>query len=114
MTSWSVLVALSLCSIHSFTPVYRGCVRDVEVGVLFDAHDAHAEELAAALSEQGFTTALNEPYSGKDGLIWDSRELSEFLINPKAYMKGTKMTFSGFKKQDEIEAVIAYLSSFPG
>ena len=65
--------ALSLCSIHSFTPVYRGCVRDVEVGVLFDAHDAHAEELAAALSEQGFTTALNEPYSGKDGLIYAAR-----------------------------------------
>ena len=65
--------ALSLCSIHSFTPVYRGSARGVEVGVLYDVHDDHAEALAAAIAEQGFSTALNEAYSGKEGLIYAAR-----------------------------------------
>ena len=65
--------ALQICSIHSFTPVYRGSARALEVGVLFDVHDAHAESLAAAIAAQGFSTALNEPYSGKEGLIYAAR-----------------------------------------
>jgi len=37
--------------------------------VLFDAHDEPAWRLEGALAEQGFETALNAPYSGRDGLI---------------------------------------------
>jgi len=59
-----------LCSIHSFTPVYLGNPRAMEVGVLFDAHDLHAWRLEGALAEQGFEVALNAPYSGADGLIY--------------------------------------------
>jgi predicted N-formylglutamate amidohydrolase len=58
-----------LCSIHSFTPLYLGRARPMEVGVLFDAHEEHAWRLEGALAEQGFETALNAPYSGRDGLI---------------------------------------------
>ena len=58
-----------LCSIHSFTPLYLGRARPMEVGVLFDVHDEPAWRLEGALSEQGFETALNAPYSGRDGLI---------------------------------------------
>ena len=43
----------------------------------------------------------------------DEEELAAFLAKPKSYMKGTKMSFAGFKKQDDIDAVIAYLNSFP-
>lgn len=62
-----------LCSVHSFTPVYRGSPRPLEVGVLFDVHDDYAEALAAAIAEQGFATALNEPYSGNDDMIYAAR-----------------------------------------
>jgi len=48
------------------------------------------------------------------GLIWTPEELAAFLMKPKEYMKGTRMSFSGFKKKDDVEAVIAYLTSFPG
>jgi len=58
-----------LFSIHTFTPVYEGAVRPMEVGVLFDTQDELAECAADAIREAGFVTALNEPYSGKAGLI---------------------------------------------
>jgi predicted N-formylglutamate amidohydrolase len=62
-----------LCSIHSFTPVYDGFARPMEVGVLFDAHEQHAERLVGALADEGFAVARNEPYSGFAGLIYSAR-----------------------------------------
>lgn len=59
-----------LLSIHSFTPVYEGEDRSMEVGVLFDRHAPIAERLEVELRREGFATALNAPYSGMDGLIF--------------------------------------------
>ncbi|MCB9631080.1 MAG: N-formylglutamate amidohydrolase [Sandaracinus sp.] len=59
-----------LFSVHTFTPVYEGHVRPMEIGVLFDREDALAEELATDLRAEGFVVAMNEPYSGKEGLIY--------------------------------------------
>ena len=59
-----------LCSIHSFTPVWDGRARQMEVGVLFDAHEELARRVAAALAREGFAVAENEPYSGMAGLIY--------------------------------------------
>jgi len=66
----SLPAPVRLCSIHSFTPVYLGRRRPMEVGVLFDRHDEHAWRLEGALAEQGFEAVLNAPYSGRDGLIY--------------------------------------------
>ena len=59
-----------LCSIHSFTPVWDGAARAMEVGVLFDAHEVLARRVADALAREGFAVAENEPYSGMAGLIY--------------------------------------------
>ncbi len=48
------------------------------------------------------------------GLVWDDAALSSFLENPKAFMKGTKMTFAGLKSDEDRAAVIAYLAGFGG
>ena len=45
---------------------------------------------------------------------WTAEALDEFLINPKSYAKGTKMTFSGLKKPEDRANVIAYLSTIGG
>jgi predicted N-formylglutamate amidohydrolase len=58
-----------LFSVHSFTPVYEGAVREMELGILFNREDELAERLRRALEEDGFRVALNAPYSGKEGLI---------------------------------------------
>jgi predicted N-formylglutamate amidohydrolase len=62
-----------LCAVHSFTPVYLGQTRPMEVGVLFDAFDEHAWRLEGALAAEGFAAMLNAPYSGFDGLIYSAR-----------------------------------------
>jgi predicted N-formylglutamate amidohydrolase len=59
-----------LLSMHSFTPIYEGNVREVEIGVLFDDEDARAARLAELLEPSGYCVRLNEPYSGKGGMMY--------------------------------------------
>ncbi|QBF32593.1 c-type cytochrome [Thalassococcus sp. S3] len=68
---------------------------------------------AAAGSVDGFKYSKPMATAGAEGLVWTEAELAAFLAKPKAYMKGTRMAFAGFRKDAEIEAVIAYLRSFP-
>jgi cytochrome c len=48
---------------------------------------------------------------GEDGKVWDEERLSEYLMAPKAMVPGTKMSFPGLKKPQEIEDIIAYLKT---
>ncbi len=57
-------------SLHTFTPLYEGASRSMEIGVLFDREEALAAELHRRLSAAGFAARLNEPYSGREGLIY--------------------------------------------
>jgi predicted N-formylglutamate amidohydrolase len=59
-------------AIHSFTPVYAGEARGMEVGVLFDHSDDLAAAVAEALREQGLVVAMNAPYSGKNGMMFSA------------------------------------------
>jgi len=43
------------------------------------------------------------------GIIWSDKHLWEYLVNPKAYIPGTKMVFAGLKKEKERADLIAYL-----
>lgn len=54
-------------SIHSFTKLYKGKERSVELGLLFD-RDAWLANLLVK-SFLGFNTQLNEPYGPKDGVM---------------------------------------------
>ena len=46
------------------------------------------------------------------GLVWDERTLFGYLRAPAKVVPGTKMIFSGLKKDQEISDVIAYLKQF--
>jgi cytochrome c len=35
--------------------------------------------------------------------------MREYLVSPKQYVPGTKMSFAGLRKPEDIENVIAYL-----
>jgi cytochrome c len=48
---------------------------------------------------------------GQDGKVWDEERLSEYLISPKALVPGTKMSFPGLRKPQDIEDLIAYLKT---
>lgn len=62
----------------------------------------------------GRTAGTVEGYSYSDanknsGIVWGEDTLKPYLADPKAVIPGTKMTFAGLKKEDEIENIIAYL-----
>ncbi|MBL4768095.1 MAG: c-type cytochrome [Rhodobacteraceae bacterium] len=67
---------------------------------------------AAGMSD-GFRYSKPMKAAAADGLIWNEEELAAFLKKPRKYMKGTKMSFAGLRKDGDIEAVITYLKSFP-
>ncbi|UWR50324.1 c-type cytochrome [Phaeobacter inhibens] len=66
---------------------------------------------APAAHVEGFRYSKAMKAAAEDGLVWDEAELAAFLAKPKTYMKGTKMSFAGLKKDADIEAVIAYLKA---
>ena len=69
---------------------------------------------ANAAAVEGFKYSKAIKKAAEGGLIWDEASLAEFLTKPRAYMKGTKMSFAGLKKEKDRAAVIEYLKSFGG
>ncbi|MCA9489196.1 MAG: N-formylglutamate amidohydrolase [Myxococcales bacterium] len=68
----------AVLSMHSFTPIYEaGPPRWMEIGVLFDRDEALAHRVAEALEREGWRVALNEPYSGRLGLIYSAARHAE-------------------------------------
>jgi len=67
--SMQALEPESLISIHSFTPIWQGVAREIEIGILFNRYQDSAERLRERLRQRGVRVALNEPYSGfQDGV----------------------------------------------
>jgi len=44
-------------------------------------------------------------------LVWDEDTLDKYLEKPRSFVKGTKMSFVGLKKESEREDVISYLKT---
>ena len=47
----------------------------------------------------------------KANITWDEKTLDAYLTKPKKFVKGTKMTFVGLKKQEDRDNVIAYIKA---
>ena len=45
------------------------------------------------------------------GKTWNFETMNLFLIKPKAYIKGTKMSYAGLKKEKDRASVILYLNA---
>lgn len=68
----------AVLSMHSFTPIYEGGPpRPMEIGVLFDHEEALSIRIAEGMERQGWHVALNEPYSGRLGLIYSASRHAE-------------------------------------
>ena len=58
-----------LVTLHSFTPVFKGVRRDVEIGILHDSDARFADRVIAALDiGSGFVVRRNDPYGPADGV----------------------------------------------
>ena len=65
----------ALITIHSFTPVYNGEVRAVELGILHDSDTALADAMLSAIPIfTSLETQRNEPYGPKHGVTHTLRE----------------------------------------
>ena len=61
----------TIVSIHSFTKNYEGSIRDFEIGVLYTITDSKlAETINNELLSAGFSSRLNEPWSGFQGCTY--------------------------------------------
>ncbi len=59
----------ALVTIHSFTPVYNGVKRDVELGILHDADSRLADAMLAVASRHtNLNVQRNEPYGPRNGV----------------------------------------------
>lgn len=64
-----------LVTVHSFTPVYFGKPRDVEIGILHDTDSRLADAMLAAAARDGrYDARRNEPYGPKDGVTHTLKE----------------------------------------
>jgi predicted N-formylglutamate amidohydrolase len=73
-----------LLTVHSFTPVYRGKHRAVEIGILHDQDTRLADSmLQKAMSNGLYVVQRNEPYGPKDGVTHTLKEhgLANGLLN---------------------------------
>lgn len=63
-------------------------------------------------SIDGFRYSRQFVAAGEDGLVWTPETLAEFLTKPRDYIKGTRMSFRGFRDASDTDAVSAYLQTF--
>jgi cytochrome c len=61
----------------------------------------------------GTTPGYNYSKANKDsGIVWSEATFKAYIRDPRATVKGTKMSFAGIKKQEEIDNLWAYLVQF--
>jgi cytochrome c len=66
---------------------------------------------------EGRKSGSAEGYSYTDanknsGITWDEAQFREYIQDPRAKIKGTKMVFAGIKSANEITNLWAYLKQF--
>lgn len=62
---------------------------------------------AGTVEKYKYSKAMKK--AGNGGLVWSEKTLSEYLIKPRTFIKGTKMTFAGLKKKSDIDNLMAFL-----
>ncbi|PUB18925.1 c-type cytochrome [Yoonia sediminilitoris] len=60
----------------------------------------------------GFRYSRTFAEAAEAGEVWDVDNMAAFLADPRGAMEGTKMSFRGVRKEEDIAALIAYLQSF--
>lgn len=63
---------------------------------------------------EGFKYSRPMLDAGAGGLVWTAENIAAYLKDPKGFVPKNKMSFVGLKRQDEIDAVIAYIASHGG
>lgn len=63
----------------------------------------------ATIEDYSYSPAMRA--FGEDGKVWSEAQIADYLLSPKAMVPGTRMTFAGLKKIEDIANLIAYLKA---
>ena len=102
--------APTLVTVHTFTPVYAGDRRDVDLGILHDADHRLADEvLRLARDEVDLVVKRNAPYGPEDGVTHTLKQhaLPRGLLNVMFEIRNTLVADS--EGQDELAARLSDL-----
>jgi cytochrome c len=61
---------------------------------------------SAALEDFRYSNAMK-----RANLTWDEMNLREYLRDPQAKVKGSRMPFSGFANPTDVDDIVAYLAT---
>lgn len=92
--------------------VFRKCIACHAVGE--GARNKMGPELNGLFGRRAGTVP-NYNYSEANknsGIVWTEDNFATYIRDPRGFMKGTKMSFPGLKKDQEIADLIAYLKQF--
>ncbi|MDA5556370.1 N-formylglutamate amidohydrolase [Shimia sp. MMG029] len=64
----AMLEPKAIVTVHSFTPIYHGAKRDVEIGILHDRDTRLADGMLEALAGAPHDVQRNAPYGPEDGV----------------------------------------------
>ncbi|MDA5094537.1 c-type cytochrome [Aliiroseovarius sp. KMU-50] len=64
-----------------------------------------------AAAVDGFKYSKPMKALGETGAVWNEETLSGYLANPRKYLKGTKMSFAGLKKEKDMAAILEFLKA---
>lgn len=73
----------AIVTVHTFTPVYFGEARSVEIGILHDEDSRLADAMLDGAKDDRYVVRRNEPYGPRDGVTHTLREhaLPRGLLN---------------------------------
>ncbi len=96
--------------------VYKKCVACHAVGK--GAKNTIAPTLngivgATAGTRPGFRYSKAVTRAGANGLVWNDRNLAEFMASPMKFLPGLRMFHVALKDESDIRSVIDYLKQFP-
>ncbi|MDU8929943.1 N-formylglutamate amidohydrolase [Alisedimentitalea sp. MJ-SS2] len=97
-----------LVTIHSFTPVYHGKTRAVELGILHGRDDRFSKAMMALKPEElPLDTRLNEPYAARDGVTHsiDLHGTDNGLLNVMIEIRNDLIKTSA--EQDDMAALLS-------
>ena len=65
---------------------------------------------AGSIEKYKYSKAMKA--AAEKGLVWTDGTVAELIAKPRKFIKGTKMAFSGMKKEKDRNNLIAYLMTF--
>lgn len=96
-----------IVTIHTFTPIYFGKAREVEIGILHDTDSRLADAMLQAAKGGTYRVERNSPYGPEDGVTHTLRlhALPRGFANVMIEVRNDLV-----RDEDGVEAISAYLA----